>query len=471
MAGIAFRLQKLLSGESYVDLVKAYLYSSVIASGPFLVVIATMSFIQIGVQLRLTLEEGKILTSFIVYAYAFSMLGVAPFIYVVTRYLADKHYLRQVEVFTPTFLSVLEPVFLIQSLAAIFFLQATPIAFTTKVILYCLYLFLSAIWIAMIFLSAARNYLWIVASFAMGGLVSVGASLIFGRGAGMDGFLIGITTGQGVCFLSLSLRIFLEFGYKLSHDYSYLSYFRKHLDLLLVGVFYYAGIWIDKVIFWYTPLGETIVGPLRLYPDYDTPMFWAYVSIIPSMAFFLVQMETSFVRYYYAYFQAIRRRQPLNVIRARRSAMIENLSAQFQKYVIFQGSITGAIILMRVLIFDTFYLDPKLTAVLGIGVLGAFIHMAVIMIVNILFYFDKARDVMWLTLLFLVTNGLFTLATYFIGLPAHGFGYAGACLVTLIAGFFILDYRLKHLDYFTFMEQPIVLPKFKLEAESKTRTT
>lgn len=467
MAGIAFRLQKLLSGESYSDLVKAYLYSSIIASGPFLVVIATMSLIRIGVQVRLTREEGAVFMAFIVYAYAFSMLGVAPFIYVVTRYLADKHYLRQIETFTPTFLSVLEPVFLLQSVVAVLFLYATPIGLTTKILLYCLYLFLSGIWIAMVFLSAARNYLWIVASFAIGGLVSVGSALIFGRGTGMDGFLLGITTGQGVCFMCLSLRIFLEFGYTMPHDYTYVSYFRKHFDLVLVGIFYYAGIWIDKVIFWYTPLGETVIGPLRLYPDYDTPMFWAYVSIIPSMAFFLVQMETSFARYYFAYFQSIRSRQPLSVIRARRHAMIENLSSHFQKYVVFQGAITGFIILLRVLIFDTFYLDPKLTGVLGIGLLGAFVHMAVLMIINILFYFDRAKDVMWLTLIFLIANGLFTWATYLIGLPAHGFGYAGACLVTLIAGFFVLDYRLKYLDYFTFMEQPIILPKFKLEAEGK----
>lgn len=467
MAGIAFRLQKLLSGESYTDLIRAYIYSSFIASGPFLVVIATMSSLRMAVTNRLSLEEGTIFMALIVYEFAFSMLGVSPFLYVVTRYIADRYYQKRMEAFTPTYVAVLEIVFVLQSIVAILYLRILPLPISTKIILYCLYQFLSGIWIAMIFLSAARNYVWIVLSFIFGGMIAIGAALILGRTNGFNGFLMGFTLGQGACFCILNQRIFSEFGITRSHDYGFISYLRKHTSLVFIGLFYYFGIWVDKFIMWFSPTGLVVLPGLHLFPDYDAPLFLAYVSVIPSMAFFLVQMETSFVRYYISYYRAIRTRAPLTVIRRARMAMIENVSDNFQKFVIFQGALSGFVILFIIQIADAFYLNPAEMGVLRIGILGAFLQMGFLLAINIFFYFDLKKDVLFLTIIFFVSNIVFTLITYHIGVRAYGFGYASTCFVSLACAIFILDSRLKDLDYLTFMQQPILQPKFKFEADTR----
>ena len=70
-------------------------------------------------------------------------------------------------------------------------------------------------------------------------------------------------------------------------------------SLMLIGLLYNLGIWIDKFMFWYYPdTSEQIIGPLRASVIYDLPVFMAYLSIIPGMAVFLVRIETDFVDFY-----------------------------------------------------------------------------------------------------------------------------------------------------------------------------
>ncbi|MBI2500358.1 MAG: hypothetical protein HYW02_02595, partial [Deltaproteobacteria bacterium] len=103
-----------------------------------------------------------------------------------------------------------------------------------------------------------------------------------------------------------------------------------------------------------------------------------------------------------------------------------------------------------------------------IGVLGAFLLMGFLMVVTILFYFDAQREVLGLTILYCLSNGLLTFLTLTIGLPAYGFGNAAASFLSLMIGFFLLDYRVKTLPFWTFMRQPILLPKYQFESESRS---
>ncbi len=467
MAGIAFRLQKMLSGDSYGDVIRAYLYSAIIAAGPFLVVIATLSAIKIAVQTRLTIEEGEMFLGLIVYVFGFSMIAVSPFIYVVTRYLADKYYLKEYGAFSPSYVSVLQTVFILQSISAILYLRLLPLDFNAKWTLFSLYLCTSGMWIAMIYLSAARSYLWIVFAFVASGVGGIVASLVLGSKLGFNGFLYGFTIGQGLCFLLLTMQIFREFGFASSYDFGFFAYFKQHPSLVAIGIFYYAGIWVDKLIYWFSDVGQTVAPYLRVYVNYDSPMFLAYLTVVPSMAFFLVQMETSFVKVYHAYYQAVRGRATLHVIRECRQAMITNLSHHFQKYAIFQGSFSGILILFFYNISDTLGLNPYQIGIMRIGILGAFLQMGFLMILNIIFYFDFQKDALWMTLCYFVANAVFTYATLKIGYHSFGFGYTIAGFITVLVSFLMLNNKLKNLDYWTFMRQPIVIPRFKLEGEMK----
>jgi uncharacterized membrane protein len=78
------------------------------------------------------------------------------------------------------------------------------------------------------------------------------------------------------------------------------------------------------------------------------------------------------------------------------------------------------------------------------------------MLLVILLYFDCRREVLALSILFALLNGLLTLWTIKAGFAFYGYGYAAACFVPLLVGVFLLDRRILNLEFFTFVKQPIV---------------
>ncbi|EKD42140.1 MAG: hypothetical protein ACD_73C00314G0001, partial [uncultured bacterium] len=155
-----------------MDLFRAYTYSAFISSGPLLVVIISLTAVRMLVLGRLGLADADHFMGLVIYCYAFSMVVLGPFIYVITRYLADVYYLKKIEAFTSIYFSAILLVFIIQIFFfAFFFVPFFKYSLELKWVLLSLYLAVTGIWIAMIFLSAAKSYQWVVLAFAIGGLV------------------------------------------------------------------------------------------------------------------------------------------------------------------------------------------------------------------------------------------------------------------------------------------------------------
>jgi uncharacterized membrane protein len=465
MAGIGFRLQKLIRGDSYTSLFQAYLYSAIISTGPLIIMVVSLGFVNRLALNRLSIEDAELIQGLIMYVYAFSLVGAGTFLYVVTRYLADKYYEKNVLAFTPTYLTILEVIFTVQAVLAIPFLAGIDLPLSTKWMLLALFLSVTGIWVAMVFLSAARNYLGIVLAFVVGGVAGAVATYYYGLETGIEGYIQGFTMGQVLTFLILTTLIFVEFGYDVALDYGVFLYFRRYPYLTIVGATYYLGIWLDKFVFWASDEGHWVADTIRICNLYDVPVFVAFMTIVPSMAFFLIQMETSFVRHYRAYFDDIRDRKSLSTINVRLDNIMYNIASNMERFLVFQGLITALSIIFLQEISGLVRLTPSQMGIFRISVLGAFLQMGWIMLINILFYFDFHRDAAIITSCFLLTNWLFSLISTYMGLPAYGFGYTLANFATLTLAVALVNYKLKHLNYWVFMKQPIVIPKFQFEKE------
>jgi uncharacterized membrane protein len=71
----------------------------------------------------------------------------------------------------------------------------------------------------------------------------------------------------------------------------------------------------------------------------------------------------------------------------------------------------------------------------------------------VLFYLDQRRAVLALTMMLPATNVVLTAISLFLGPAWFGYGFALSMLITVLTGVWILNRKLEHLEYQTFMLQ------------------
>ncbi|MFC1537527.1 exopolysaccharide Pel transporter PelG [Gemmatimonadota bacterium] len=456
MAGIGFHLKKMLDQESYFSTLKAYLYSANVSSGPWIVSILVIGLLGVIQAENVPFQQINVFRATLIYIYAFSLIVVGLLQMPLTRYLADLLFNKDIQMYLPAYCASLIITGVLQGLIAIpaFFL------FTDWSVNYALhavicYLVVSFIWIAMIFVSAVKDFKTISWAFVIGGLVSVAAAHYLGRVWGPEGYLMGYTLGQFIIFLVLTMRLAVEFPTNLAVNFEFLRYFKLFPTLIMIGFLYNMAIWVDKFVFWFGPTGEQVDAFLYSYTIYDAPMFMAYLTIIPSLAIFLMHIETDFFQHYKGYYGAIVNKKSLATILAQKRSMVRSIMQNIRRLLKFQGVISLIAILAVPLVITRLNLSWLSLTVLKIGILAAFLQVLLLFLSILLLYFEFRLEALILNLMFFVLNGGLTWLTLLLGPLYYGYGYLTACFFTLLTGLILFDYKIKNLEYLTFMKQPV----------------
>lgn len=462
MAGIGFKLKKMLMEDTYASILKAYLYSAVISSGPWLLSIFCLSFL--GILSPILLQENnwssaqwEVFAATIVYIFAFSLILTGMITMIITRYVADKIYLDEQQAIPSAYVSVLAITIVFQGVTG-----AVLFAFSGEGVLYVvsattLYITVSCIWISLIFLSASENYKLITTMFFVGSLVSLAAAILAGQFFGLGGFLSGYTLGQIIIFVGFSYVILAEFGSPDGFHLDFLSYCKDYYELVLIGVLYYVAVWADKFIFWFSSQGTQIQGIFYSFQAYDTPLFLAYVSIVPALTIFLLNIETDFYGEYRSFYEFVMAKRPYGVIHEKKLNMKAVLQRSLMDLLKIQGLVT----------FLAIYFAPEILSGLGVtedlsiqvfryAVLGAFFHAYILIITIILLYYNLRKDTLIITGFFAGTNILFTWISTNLGAYSYGAGYTVSSLISFVISYVYLRRRLEELEYLTFVSQPIV---------------
>ena len=154
----------------------------------------------------------------------------------------------------------------------------------------------------MVLLSSLRDYRGVVLGFLLGYSISVGGALRCGR-SGWPGCSPASSSGRSCCCSRWSALVVAPLPERALVSFEFLDRRRAYFTLAATGFLYNLGIWIDKLLFWFTPsTSEPVLGPLRASIIYDMPIFLAYLSIVPGMAVFLVRVETAFAEQYDGFF-------------------------------------------------------------------------------------------------------------------------------------------------------------------------
>ncbi len=456
MAGIGFELRKLLRKDTLVGLLQAYAFAGVIGSGPW--VLSIVGILIIGLLAGIGAEGGEHVTQFqvtVTYIIATSLILTGGVQLAFTRYVSDRLFEKDRNIIMPNLNGLLMIVVLT---ASGFGLLVNLVVFPGESVLFRIlalaaFVLMCAVWILTVFLSGMKQYKAIVSLFALGYTLTVGFALLL-RPWGLEGLMGGFVLGHCALAAGMWLLTAFEFPCPRLTDFDFARPSRFHASLIVIGVAFNLGVWIDKFMFWFFPDTSAVaIGLLRASIIYDLPVFLAYLSIIPGMAVFMVRIETDFVEYYDKFYDAVRSGGSLEYIEDMRDEMVYSIKqglaeiAKIQTLAVLVTFVAGPG-LLQVLDISELYLP-----LLHIQVIGASLQVVLLSVLNVFFYLDQRRIIVFLCLEFLFLNILLTGLTLWKGAAFYGYGFAVAVLITLATALVLLDRRLSRLEYETFMLQ------------------
>ncbi len=452
MAGIGFEIRKLLRRDDLLGVLQGYTHSALTATGPWLLTILTLTGVVFLGGQQVPADELAEFRLIIIYNFGFSLVMAGPVVMVATRYLADAIYVKRVDEAPSMMMGCVLMILAINAAIVIpFYLVYLELDRTLAILSVINYLIIAAIWLIGAFLSALKDYSAITRAFAAGMVLSLGGAALLASTSSTTVMMAGFTIGQAVILFALIARVLVEYPYPVVNPFRYGHYFRKYWALALSGLFYNIGIWIDKWIMWTAPEHETLRSGLIAYQNYDSAMFLAYLTIVPSIAAFVMSVETEFYEHYLSYFRSIQNHSSFGHIDRAHDEIVQSTLRGGRTFIVLQGSICLVTILVAPKIFSTFNVNYAQIGMFRIGVLGAFFHVLFLGLSIVLSYFDLRMATLRLQILFLVTNGVFTFMTLKAGFPYYGYGYFLATLVTFAATFLTAAHYLKWLPYQTFV--------------------
>ncbi len=463
MAGIGFTLKKLFKEESYSKRTRAYLYSSLVAAGPWIAAVLTVNLL---VFMAEWLIEGNVQRDLfmgtIVYSFVFSQILTAPWQLVITRYIADKLYVKDYAYIKSSCIGLSKLTSAINIVLAVWFYWDKALPFHYKLMAVTLFVMISLIWIIMVYLSAVRDYGLIAKAYIFGGVLTLVAGYAFsiypipfpGFIAGSNllfSYLLGIT----VSFVMLSYTFFGNFNFGNYYHFDFLRYLDRLPSLFLIGLFYTLGLWIDDMLMWFSFVGVSIYETYLYAPLYDNAIFLAYLTIIPTMVLFMVSVETEFYDTYRKYYGLVNGKGTYRQILIANKEMRRSLYRQIAYTFEIQGLLSATIVLLSPQIFHYLSGSIIIRSIFQICAIGALFNIFVFVIILVLLYFEAKGKALFVAFLFFASN--FALTLYFIpfGLDFYGYGFAISSFGTFIIASVIFIRFLRNIDYVTFGRQPL----------------
>lgn len=457
MAGIGFVLKKLIKRDDLIGAASAYMHSSLISCGPWVFTIVALSIVY-------TLGGGDAqsqgylnLQATLFYNFAFSLIFTAPLHMVATRYIADSIYKNSITDISASLLTCLSLITVTQSLPVFYYYFVyleLPLMF--KIAAFVNLFLLSFIWILNVYLTALKNYMATTRAFAIGMFIVFIFSVWILRSYNETGILIGFDLGLAFIAFSLAGEVLAEYNYHFITKKVFRQYFKKYYELALAGTFYSLGVWGDKLIMAYAPEATVLESGMRDYFEYNVSFFVAYIVMIPSIAMFILSVETNFFEHYRKFYKDILSGVPYSSIDENHTAIINSIREQGRNLAIVQGVIVFFVIAFSYKIFNFLHLAMGQISMFHFAVLGSYFHVLALFELIVLAYFECRRTAMWIQFVFFVSNFVFTYITMKMGFAYYGYGYFLSAVLTFLVATIALYHNAKQLPYGEFIINNII---------------
>lgn len=452
MAGIGFTLRKLARRDDLIGVLQGYAHSAFITSGPWLfTVLALAGTGALGARF-LAAEELAQFRVVVIYNFCFSVVLTGPMVLVATRYLADRIFLREPEGAPGMLMATLGLSYFGSFLiAGPFYLFVSGLPPDLALAAVAAFSLTSGIWVVSIFLSALKDYLTVTLSFLFGMAAGVGGAFLLGGYFGPAGMVWGLSLGIAGIQFALIARVLAEYPYSVNRVFAFLAYFRRYWDLALIGIVGNCAVWIDKWLMWMAPKAEVISSGMVIYTTYDSAMFFAYLTTVPALTLFTVNIETRFFEHYQGFYRGIQNHVTWAGIERNHRLVIRALIESSRNLIVLQGAVSALSIFLAPQIVGAMGLSFQQIGIFRFGVLGSLFQVLFLFATVVLSYFDLRRRFLFAQTFYLLANGGLTLFFARFGFPWYGYGYFLASLLAFLVAYLLVADTLRNLPYLAFV--------------------
>ena len=466
MAGIGFELNKMATRDDLVGIAGAYLHSAFAIAGPWLFTVVALAFTTYlyGGSDNIELLNFR---GVIVYNFSFSLALSAPVYFIMTRYLADQIHVKNVTSTPTVMLESMIMVFLFNMTLAVFFYGFYfNMTLALRLAAFANMFLISGVWLLSVYLTALKDFSAVTWTFIIGMAIAVLAAEYFMK-YGAAGMVAGYDIGLSVIVFMLAGRIFSEYPYHLTTEFALKPFWAKYWELAVGGFCYNAALWIDKWLMWYAPEAVQLDSKLRFFPDYDSAMFLAAMTILPSIALFVFSIETNFFHHYRRFYGNILAHASMRRIRQFHGKIMDAIIEGARSIVVIQGVVAFLFIIMAPQIFEHLRMFFVQLGIFRLGVLGSFFQVLILFATIILSYFDCRRSNMWIFVFYLAANTILTLVFMQMGYAYYGYGFFLASALTFFFAAAILLAHVRKLPYHAFISNnnSVKVPKMHTSAD------
>ncbi len=451
MAGIGWRLEKLIDRDSLGSMIGAFLTGVAVTSGPWLLTTAVLVLMRVsavGSGSAAVNDAERVITI----VYAIVIVLSAPIDIVFSRYAADRVYEKRRDQIAAPLHAVLALSLAGFTAIGAIAMKVTGVSLALAVPGTILAGVVGAQWLLLSVAGGLSSPGIILRAFAFGAPASVIAAIALSHSSllGPTGYLYGYGAGQLITLGLLLWGTLSALPAEEDASASIIPSLRDYWLLSAAAFAFHAGLWIDKLAVYLQSGGEAVAS-------YAATAAVSWLSVVPACAYLFVTIETVFHRRFRAYYAALHTGASL----AELETLAKDLSLEVMRTLrgtaAIQLCVTLVCLLAAPAVATHLALSTTGPSTLMWLLVGAGLQMVAVSTTLLLYYFDFRREAFIAAITQLVANGVFTLA-----MPAAvtGAGYTAACALTCGVSILLLRRRMAGLLERTFQSQPYASEDF-----------
>ncbi|MFD2670724.1 exopolysaccharide Pel transporter PelG [Marinicrinis sediminis] len=461
MAGIGFELRKLYRKEGLLQKVRAFAFTSFITVGPLISCIFMILGVQgLSLQTGVDFVERELIHVSMVYAFIFSYLITSIVNMFITRYLADRLFTKNYTHLISTFYGCLCLCLIASSLVALPFILMKLAHWKLILPAFLFYQELVIIWLASTYVTAVKHYKSIVHAYLIGVFLTLTSLFVCVHYFDIHQaqhllycFVFGFLFTAG--WLLHRIDRFFRTDEDSPVSFHFLSYRKKFHSLIGSSFFLALGLYVHQFMYWIAPTYQYPIQNIYYVSNfYDLPVFYGFITVIPSMVIFVMSVETAFYPKYRKYYDTIIEKGTILDINQAKHEMNKVLMQQLTLMMGIQLIVSVICLALGIrflpkLGFTSYQIDTFTVLVLAFYMFIVFSTICLLLL-----YFDDRMAVFRLTLLFFVSTVVLTWVSMY--LERHGLGFFLSCFLSFAVAYRRLAHISSHIHYYTFSAQPLL---------------